>query len=226
MPYPSLTTSCAFTLDSSPVLLTPLSFSHWEKTKVSTRGLNKMLYKCQPLISTLSSSSAHSRLSRQPTACCCSRGAKCQTASGARPRGISYIHRHDLGIGIFLFATFRQSLVVLGDHFWQQSSQEKIFSKEKNLSKYLGEQWQENEKRSAPHGSEGLSIQTLNGRWKGETVFRITWFKKRSFIISRSTHVIPQIHAFHFLKHNHEFSVISLSELYYFFSLNFIGQIS
>lgn len=83
-------------------------------------------------------------LSRQPAACRCSRGAKCQAASSARPRGISHIHRHDLGIGTFLFATFRQSLVVLGDHFWQQSWQEKIFSKEKNLSKYLGEQWQEN----------------------------------------------------------------------------------
>lgn len=131
MPDPHLMTSCAFTLDSGPVLLTPLSFSDWEKRMVSMRDLSKMLYKCQPLISTLSSSSAHNQLSRQPGACRCSRGASYKAASCARPRGISSIHRHDPGIGTFLFATFRQSLVVLGDHFWQQSWQEKRFFKSK-----------------------------------------------------------------------------------------------
>ena len=143
MPYPSLTTSCAFTLGSSPVLLTPPSFSHWEKTKVSTRGLNKMLYKCQPLTSTLSSSSAHNRLSRQPTACCCSWGAVSNSQRCLSQRHFLYPQTWS-GNWEFLFATFRQSLVVLGDHFWQQSWQEKTFSKGKNLSKYLGEQWQEN----------------------------------------------------------------------------------
>ena len=73
------------------------------------------------------------------------------------------------------------------------------------------------EKRSAPHGSERLSVQTLNGMWNGETVFRVTWSKKWSFIIFLTQLTLPQIHAFHFLKHTHEFSVISLSESYYFF---------
>lgn len=118
-------------LDSGPVLLTPLSFSDWAKRMVSMRDLSKMLYKCQPPVSPLSSSSAHNQLSRQPRACRCSWGASCKAASCARPRGISSIHRHDLGIGTFLFATFRQSLVVLGDHFWQQSWQEKRFFKRK-----------------------------------------------------------------------------------------------
>ena len=58
-----------------------------------------------------------------------------------------------------------------------------IFQKKRICLNTLENSEKRTEKRSAPHGTERLSIQTLNGMWKGETVFRITWSKKRSFII-------------------------------------------
>ena len=57
------------------------------------------------------------------------------------------------------------------------------------------------EKHSVPCGSEWPSIQTLNGKWKGEKIFRITWSKKdlSSYFLFNSDY--PQMYVFHFLKH-------------------------
>ena len=183
VPDPHLITSCAFTLDSSPVLLTPLSFSDWEKKKVSMRGLNKMLYKCQPLISTQLIPCTQPALQT-------ARGLPLPTGSKLWNSQLCLSQRHFLypqtrsgNWDCFICNIQTVSCSPGRPLLAAKLAGKEIFQKKRICLNTLENSEKRMEKRSAPHGSERLSIQILNGMWKGETVFRITWSKKRSFII-------------------------------------------